>query len=316
MSFGRGRLIRGVPERCVCVLLSCAGRHGGSKSSTLKRRLHAHRSSDPRFFRFALVLAMPRAKKASSAPKSKLWERPELHDRLKDIQKRPAGIKKRQEAVQELLWELRVFEDRALVLPALSDVIQGDGFPDLRALLEPGLVRKAVERKRLEAAARASFPAALEAWRHSLGIELYDWLAAHIPERYTAQSDEAKLQHLYLATTQFFCAESTRGNCDDDSDTWYDKRMRYPYVLKHVCQTAWFHTELDAGEHWTPGGLSPDDEHGDVVAGLVRASGLDPATASRDDMDALDPRLICRACLEKNFVDADCVSSWWNCVRA
>ncbi|KDQ57851.1 hypothetical protein JAAARDRAFT_156921 [Jaapia argillacea MUCL 33604] len=83
----------------------------------------------------------------------------------------------------------------------------------------------------------------------------------------------------------------------------------YPRVLAHKCLVKKVDHEIDASDpalglpewttvrqKWSPDKLKVDERTGIVVARIVVACGLDPKTATAQDMDALDVRLACLAC--------------------
>ncbi|KZV95734.1 hypothetical protein EXIGLDRAFT_706788 [Exidia glandulosa HHB12029] len=238
-----------------------------------------------------------------------------------------ANARKRKESIVVFIRDdLLLSEDTGLVTPSLGDIAHGDAFPDLRALLEARLEDDATERARLEQVARASFPTALQAWRGTIALQLFDRFAkggpgmANLPPK--DASVKQKLHWLSLATTLFMCTRALDGSCadcaddvdDDDNAPDYDKMMRYPYVLSHKCLRGSDSATDDTPRAWSPATLAPDSSRTRLVADLVRASGLDPASATYQDMDACDARLTCKLCLEKNLLDADCASTWWDCM--
>lgn len=234
------------------------------------------------------------------------------------LKKALANGRKRKESVLAFLRdECLLREDTALVTPSLGDIVQGDHFPDLQALLDAKLENDVLERTRLGQVARTTFPSALLAWKRVISVQLFDRLASGgsgVEGMPTCSGDEEKLRWLALATTMFVCTREHDGTCVETSDASYDRLMRYPYILAHKCLRGSDSTTEDKPRAWSAAALAPDAARRRLIVDLVRASGLDAATAIAEDMDAQDARLVCRLCLEKNLVDADGVGNWWNCL--
>jgi hypothetical protein len=141
--------------------------------------------------------------------------------------------------------------------------------------------------------------------------------------------DEVMIEKIKLVTTVFRCHKCLRGNryglthneSDYDSDasemqclvygeTKETKPLFYPNVLGHQCLTkppGWHFPMSDdptvrlgairSRQKWTCECLELDQRTGMMVESLVKACGLDPATATTVDMDQLDARFACLRCI-------------------
>lgn len=204
----------------------------------------------------------------------------------------------------------------APLFPEVGDIQPGGAnFPALVPLMyrtdldDPNM---AEELHRLEQVALASFPAALIAWRRSLGIQLYDHVAAqHMGNQLgldASLSDEHKLHWLGLATTVFKCDKPFW--CPTRNKSLHPNIYRFPSVLSHGCQRE-IGEDILLSQPWSPRGLVFDDRRALIIQDLVIAAGLDPSTATAADMDEADPRVVClsKACPEPKAM------IWWDCVR-
>lgn len=141
-------------------------------------------------------------------------------------------------------------------------------------------------------------------------------------------SDEQALQKVKVAATAFVCKKCSPE--DDPYDSWscYTPPPRqptqflfYPHVLTHSCftrQSGLFdevvHDPSKAlgsyGLHertrWQLAGRLAVDKYASGFAeAVIRYIGLDPDTATSDDMDYLDDRFICRSCSKKSSIQGD-----------
>ncbi|KAK0209114.1 hypothetical protein DFS33DRAFT_1307746 [Desarmillaria ectypa] len=115
-----------------------------------------------------------------------------------------------------------------------------------------------------------------------------------------------------LATTVFTCK-----HCGEI--------CQYPYVLAHCCSLWQPYKSLNP-EDWKPYALrhisssaawsashfTVNQESFKKVKYLIKTCGLDPETATHEDMDALDCRVICNHCSSSNTDDAKYVMRWRN----
>ncbi|EJD45411.1 hypothetical protein AURDEDRAFT_165626 [Auricularia subglabra TFB-10046 SS5] len=91
------------------------------------------------------------------------------------------------------------------------------------------------------------------------------------------------------------------------------KATHYPYVLSQPCYQGGTHDKkFPKGRPWVPDEIALSELDVSIISDIVLACGPDPATATREDMDSPDARLVCKPCLEKNLLEADGAS---NCLR-
>ncbi|KAK0481359.1 hypothetical protein IW261DRAFT_1606680 [Armillaria novae-zelandiae] len=116
---------------------------------------------------------------------------------------------------------------------------------------------------------------------------------------------------LHLATTVFRCTECCQS-------------YQYPYVLAHRCPSQelakpfndedWKPYVLRRISHcymaWSESQFSIDQETVDKVACLIKTCGLDPETATYEDMDTLDYRIICNHCSNSQTKGRKQVMRW------
>ncbi|KZV99509.1 hypothetical protein EXIGLDRAFT_762603 [Exidia glandulosa HHB12029] len=183
--------------------------------------------------------------------------------------------------------------------PTLEDIEYDEFFPDIMALLNPDL--EDAEWERLEAIALTTFPHAVEEWRNSCAMQLSDYVPDDVMSSDDA-SDVERLAALNLATTVFSCT-----SCRLDEIRKHD---HYPYVVAHVHL---YHPNRCRGV-WSPADLEFNGRGRDIIADLVRISGLNPATATCQDMDIRDARIVCGACYEDGPYNASAMT-WWRCVE-
>lgn len=134
-------------------------------------------------------------------------------------------------------------------------------------------------------------------------------------------SDEQALQKVKRAATAFVCKNCAPEDESDDPWSYYTPPPRrptqllfYPQVLMHSCLTRQY-GRLDELVHdpskslgsygllertcWRAQ-LNVDNYASGIAEAVIRYVGLDPTTATSDDMDQLDDRFICRSCSKKS----------------
>ena len=128
--------------------------------------------------------------------------------------------------------------------------------------------------------------------------------------------DDVVAERMKLATTVFNCHLCDMDDLSDDEsesdprvlEPNFFKALFYPNVLGHRCLTKpedpgfTFDSRRDLTgpfhfrQKWTCEWLGLDERAGRIVASLIEASGLDPATTTAADMDELDARFACLLC--------------------
>lgn len=152
-----------------------------------------------------------------------------------------------------------------------------------------------------------------------LNIEWQDKIKNELVEIISKNSEDTVLDPqtvLNLATTFFACT------------TCYRSRfLRYPNVIMHKCATALDWKSSHEGDletrflrqhcketFWNyKGDIVIKPEHTAFVAELVRLAGLDPKTATVQEMDALDPIFECVHC--NSFALGRATMTWKTAVR-
>jgi hypothetical protein len=165
----------------------------------------------------------------------------------------------------------------------------------------------------------------------------------------STETDEELFARMKLATTVFqcnTCTEYDRWHEDDDFSEWSDSDessmafndivpLFYPDVLGHICLTRAPHrfwswgkrvdacTRLDSmtkiRRKWTSRPLRLDRTIGSHAATVVKAAGLDPKTATVEDMDKLDTVFGCLRCAMPLGLYGPCETKaygWRDAVRA
>ena len=145
-------------------------------------------------------------------------------------------------------------------------------------------------------------------------------------------SDEQALQKVKGAATAFVCKKCSPEDESYDSWSCYTPPPRqptqllfYPHVLTHSCLTRQstglledyevFHDPskslgsygLQERTHWEAR-VAVDTYASGIAEAVIRYIGLDPATATSDDVDHLDDRFICRSCSNKSPIQDDMVN--------
>ncbi|KAI0949926.1 hypothetical protein AcV7_008552 [Taiwanofungus camphoratus] len=159
------------------------------------------------------------------------------------------------------------------------------------------------------------FPECIERWRRSVSRELLDKLP---PLDDGVKEGVVDFSRLELASTWFLCHWCDRSG--------HGHRINYPRVLVHKCMTEttfgfdWMSDTPDADLHnaclenfeavpWQLGGLKLrwDEKLFSDVRKVLEACGKDINTTTTREMDELDPRLVCSACLTSSQVQ---IMSW------
>lgn len=192
------------------------------------------------------------------------------------------------------------------------------------------------QRRDVEEAMKAHFPSAVEAWRQSITEELFAHIPSDVNEAPLVTYSE-KLSFLSRATTVFRCEgwheiNDSWGVCGAVEPTG-SGLLHYPYALQHTPSCAL--EPLDRFEHfedgtnfgasdpqaelridWSAEYLELDQDAATGIAELVKQSGLDQKRATQHDMDAADPRFVCRSCLDEGLpTDKVAVVGWRSPVR-
>ncbi|KAF7337538.1 F-box domain-containing protein [Mycena sanguinolenta] len=157
------------------------------------------------------------------------------------------------------------------------------------------------------------FPAMIANWRKGL---LQHMVAAYKRDSNAnaAHADNVIENRLQLAISVFKC-----GSCGDGSNPFFDdlifgyqrqnrcQPLFYPKMLAHRCLTRvadysammYLNGELSRDCAWRSNVLKFDARTSEIAEKVVRACGMDPETATVEDMDAADKRLACHACAER-----------------
>ncbi|EAU92367.2 hypothetical protein CC1G_00586 [Coprinopsis cinerea okayama7 len=129
-------------------------------------------------------------------------------------------------------------------------------------------------------------------------------------------------QKMKLANTVYACRHCPIGRSESVEYPSYfgfqDRLLFYPHVLGHPCLTrnrdeyyfpylgpsvkhdAALYLENSPGTvrtRWCVGNLAVDKKASEIAALVIQRVGLDPATATTDDMDRLDPWFHCAGCM-------------------
>ncbi|KAK0233981.1 hypothetical protein IW262DRAFT_126179 [Armillaria fumosa] len=129
--------------------------------------------------------------------------------------------------------------------------------------------------------------------------------------KFTEVMEQAGLKaDVHLATTVFRCTECCQS-------------YQYPYVLAHRCpfrevpkpfnDEDWKPYALRRISHhmaWSESQFTIDQETVDKMACLIKTCGLDPETATYEDMDMLDCRVICNHCSNRRTKGLKPVMRW------
>ncbi|KAJ6502644.1 hypothetical protein DFH09DRAFT_296401 [Mycena vulgaris] len=187
-------------------------------------------------------------------------------------------------------------------------------FPEIKNLLRlPSEID--VDEQSFEAMLPA-FPGMIATWREGLVQQLAMTRKLGSSEDATEDDDEIK-RRLTLATSVFRCDMCGDDDFDDMLFPDYGIGVRcrplfWPRVLAHRCLTKTADYMLDYGMPfmeatrdipWRSRILSVDTHVGDIVKKIVVVCGMDPATATVEDMDVANPRLACHACAKRDADD-------------
>jgi len=151
-------------------------------------------------------------------------------------------------------------------------------------------------------------------------------------------SDEQALQKVKGVATVFVCKKCSPEDESYDSWPYYTPPPRqptqllfYPHVLTHSCLTRQgtglledyeiFHDPsrslgsygLQERTRWQAR-VAVDTYASGIAEAVIRYIGLDPATATSDDVDHLDDRFICRSCSKKSPIQDDMVNGSEHCL--
>ncbi|KZV99511.1 hypothetical protein EXIGLDRAFT_831452 [Exidia glandulosa HHB12029] len=206
------------------------------------------------------------------------------------------------------------------VMPGIGDIVCTDFFPKLEPMVYNGDLRYAPDEELhvFEDAALETLPDALKAWHRYLGLLLYDWIARGESglqlQLGDDKSEDEKIAWLNLATTTFYCRNDSCSTAHLNAP----RSFRYPYILSHKCQLATHTFDFMRCEPWTPQGLEYDHDRVNVLTDIVRAAGLDPGSATVEDLDELDARFVDKYRLDQLQRDGHGSGahfmSWWSCV--
>ncbi|KAK0433554.1 hypothetical protein EV421DRAFT_2040149 [Armillaria borealis] len=224
----------------------------------------------------------------SKALTERVWSN--MSDAVITLARQHKFIRLRRERIRAVEVRIRLFED------AYSAVMRDEPLLPIIPKPDDVLVQEPFSTLFFDTPLDVSIADSLQA----MWIHLPD-VASKLREAQTSELTELMEQaglkpDVHLATTVFACTEC----CE-----FY----LYPYVLAHRCpfrQPA----KLFNDEDWKPYALrrishrmawserqfTIDQESVDKVACLIKTCGLDPETATHEDMDALDCRIICNHC--------------------
>ncbi|KAG7451982.1 uncharacterized protein BT62DRAFT_274271 [Guyanagaster necrorhizus] len=148
-------------------------------------------------------------------------------------------------------------------------------------------------------------------WIHLPGV-VSQWREAQTSELREVMKKAGLKPNINVATTIFTCT-----NCSEI--------CQYPYILAHRC-ALWqpyenFNPEdwkayalrcIPFGVAWSASQFTVNEESVKKVEYLVKTCGLDPETATHEDMDALDCRVICNHCSNGDPGGGQYVMRWQN----
>ena len=146
----------------------------------------------------------------------------------------------------------------------------------------------------------ALFPDIVRRWRNITEEKLLNMIA---PSQTITESS------LQLATTIFSCRLCSNGP------------LTYPQVLVHRCATVIHDGSVSDEEqsvimcyldyrrsNWNAGNLTFDEKKIECLSEAIKLCGLDPKSATREDMDKRDPIFECLAC--NDLRKGRCTLSW------
>ncbi|KAK7063931.1 F-box domain-containing protein [Favolaschia claudopus] len=186
-----------------------------------------------------------------------------------------------------------------------------DDFPRIKEIIvQPSSVT--VNEQTFEALL-PDFPGMIATWREGLRERVANvYKTAHDDETLSASDLETRLN---LATTVFKCVACSQGSSLFATmmamGLMSPKRCQplfYPNILAHECWSRnedfslvmmFLSNRVQRDHIWNCSGLRLDSELSDVVAGIVKACGMNPKTTTVEEMDAADARFACHACAER-----------------
>ncbi|KAF7337534.1 F-box domain-containing protein [Mycena sanguinolenta] len=213
---------------------------------------------------------------------------------------------------------LRTFKRSQLpwteVMPGPPDFYE---FPKIKDIIsQPASVT--VDEQTFEALL-PDFPGMIATWREGL--------VQHMVTTYKRGSDANALHpdnvvedRLKLATSVFKCSSCEDGAALFDDMLSFGLQRRksceplfYPRMIAHWCLTRpsghsrmllFLTGELSRDSAWRSNVLRFDTRTSEIVEKVVKACGMDPETATVEDMDASDKRLVCHVCAERGVTAA------------
>ncbi|KAJ6520163.1 hypothetical protein C8R45DRAFT_51161 [Mycena sanguinolenta] len=201
---------------------------------------------------------------------------------------------------------LRTFKRSQLpwtdVMPGVPDFHE---FPKIKDIIsQPASVT--VDEQTFEALL-PDFPDLIATWREGL---LQHMVATYKRDSNAdaVQADNVLEDRLKLATSVFKCNSCGGSNITDDFFGTSHRQCQplfYPKTLAHRCLTRvsgysammFMNDSRDCA--WRSNLLKFDTRTSEFVEKVVRACGIDPETATVEDMDAADKRLACHACAQR-----------------
>ena len=199
--------------------------------------------------------------------------------------------------------------------------------PDLIKEWKTGITRQLItlmQKQGRDARFRASFPA----WLYNEDDDYYeDSLTRDVDDEDIPSDPELLLAKLSLATTTFECTRCGGGDIDagSDYDDFYEmpfpttEPLYFPRALGHSCLTrtsempwVWIapppaepvarldHVDGESRKKLSTSLLVLNQCLGKCVASIVTAAGMDPATATVAEMNALDVSFACVHCAVVN----------------
>ncbi|KZV99510.1 hypothetical protein EXIGLDRAFT_762604 [Exidia glandulosa HHB12029] len=170
------------------------------------------------------------------------------------------------------------------VRPTLRDIECNDLFADFQPLFDPSL--DSAERLRLEDIALRTFPSSVDLWRNSCVMDIIDICERPPGMDWLRPEDRPTTEEETMAVFGL----ATMSSLADDATTsdWESTLIILTFSLTSTSVTA-------------------------TATELVRASGLDPETATCKDMDIRDARIVCADCYAVAPRKASAMT-WWRCL--
>ncbi|KAJ7459070.1 hypothetical protein B0H11DRAFT_178141 [Mycena galericulata] len=189
------------------------------------------------------------------------------------------------------------------VMPGGPDFCE---FPEISAIIKAA-VDVDVDEHTFEAML-PDFPVMIATWREKIVGQV---VKVHKRSGQSGVDDDSIKARLPLATSVYKCSTCI----SDYEDGFYHqigsgiecpcRPLFWPRVLAHRCLTRTDFSSMlmfmDASQDvmWRTGPLEVDSSTVEIVEKIVTACGLDPATATVEEMDAADARLACHACAKR-----------------